>query len=94
LVSRLNHHSPGRVDVTPLPPNPHGGQFLKEIPNIIETGGDDKFPFFVDEAPFSFRQQHRCQTVKEVALVIEGWSDYDSASTIHEAPFVVSKNLK
>jgi hypothetical protein len=41
-----------------------------------------------------FRLLHGRQTMKEVALVIEGRSDYYLAGAIHEAPFAVPNNLK
>jgi hypothetical protein len=40
------------------------------------------------------RHLHGRQAMKEVALVVEGGSDYDLASAIDEAPFAIPNNLK
>src|SRR5216684_1197158 len=66
LKVRIDHHSSGCVNVPPLPINPYRDQVLKEVPNLVEAGGDDKFPRFVNESPFSFGQCHGRQTMEEV----------------------------
>ena len=69
LKTRLDHHSPRRVDVTPFAADSDRREFLNEVPDLVEASRDGDFPRFVDESPFLFRQLHRRQAMKEVTLV-------------------------
>src|ERR1035441_3139311 len=85
LESRLNPHSPARVNVPPLAANAHRSQFVEEVPNLIEMRVDDDGALKIDVSPHPI-DLHSRQTVEEITLVVEARFNDGLPTTVCETP--------